>query len=712
MGWKSQSRNAAIKIDATRRDCYGFGMHTDDADGMLPEFAYGHMVQEAAVARVRALAGARRQRVAALRSRADAERYVEAARRAIGRAFGPWPTRTPLNVQTTGILERRAYRIENLLFESRPGLFVTANLYLPAPRSAAGGRCPAVLGLCGHSENGKAYPQYQGLAQGLARQGFVVLILDPIGQGERWQVDRGGPGSPFDNCCDEHNMWGKQLGLVGECFGAWRVWDARRALDVLLDRPEVDPRRVGATGVSGGGTLTTFLHALEPRLTMSAPACYVTTWRHNLENELPVDSEQAPPGLLGAGFDIADFIIAGAPRPVLLLSQAQDYFDPRGFDEAFEDIRRVYGLLRAGAQVARAVGPGRHGYGDEIRNHMYRFFGRHAGLRLPARPLRLTLERDEDLAAAPQGNVRNIQGNRLLPEWAGERARAAAAARRPPVALSGLAREARALLTLAARRPLPAYRVLRTSGDNACRHFYSTIWSFAIETDPGIQAILQVWDPQNPMTASQPHYVFPRERELTLYLPHLSSRADVLGHAVPVRPPLLYSLDVRGLGRGMALVGKNDPFLYGYGSDYMYAALGLMLGVSYLGRRVHDVLAVLDLMAAGGTQRVHLVGRGLGGVLAAFAGALHPVVDRVTLKNVPLSYHEMTQTDRVGWPLSVLPHGVLRRFDLPDLYRALGREKRLRLVDPWNAQLHPWPPAALAAHRRALGLPARLFAPR
>lgn len=78
-------------------------------------------------------------------------------------------------------------------------------------------------------------------------------------------------------------------------MGAWRAWDAVRGLDYLLSRPEVDTTRVGLTGNSGGGTMTTFVNALEDRLTMAAPSCYITTWVHNVENELPADSEQMPP---------------------------------------------------------------------------------------------------------------------------------------------------------------------------------------------------------------------------------------------------------------------------------------------------------------------------------------------------------------------------------------------------------------------------------
>src|SRR5690606_22172178 len=137
------------------------------------------------------------------------------------------------------------------------------------------------------STEGKAGGTYQSFAQGLARQGYVCLIFDPISQGERLQYlgDEGkstvGPG------VSEHLKAGNQQLLVGEFLGTWRAWDGIRALDYLLTRDEVDPDRVGITGNSGGGTMTTWLCGLEPRWSMAAPSCFVTSFRRNLENELP-----------------------------------------------------------------------------------------------------------------------------------------------------------------------------------------------------------------------------------------------------------------------------------------------------------------------------------------------------------------------------------------------------------------------------------------
>ena len=116
-------------------------------------------------------------------------------------------------------------------------------------------------------------------------------------------------------------------------------------------------------------------------------------------------------------------------------------------------------------------------------------------------------------------------------------------------------------------------------------------------------------------------------------------------------------------------------------------------------------------LEAHGARRVHLVGRGLGAILAAFAATLHPLVKRVTLRNTLLSFHELTQTDFYDWPVSILPRETLLHFDLPDLYRSL-RRKHLSIEQPWDERMKPWTKARLRQHARALGLAGEIFSKR
>lgn len=658
----------------------------------MNEYLYPRMVHDYFDALVRKASAERDARLAAIRTPKEAQAYIRHVRQAIRRCFAPIPARTPLNPVVTGRLEREHYSIEKLYFESRPDYIVTANLYVPkAPRPKNG--YPAVLGLCGHSNLGKAEINYQTFALQLARQGYVVLIIDPVSQGERWQYgEREGEFHPGGGCVAEHCMAGKQMQLIEDFFGTWRAWDGIRATDYLLSRPEIDPKRVGVTGNSGGGTLTSFVSALDDRFTMAAPSCYVTTFLANYENELPADSEQIPPGFLAEGLEMGDFFIAQAPRPVILLGQERDFFDKRGLEKTYAELKRFYKVLGAEKQVALHIGPENHGYSWHNREAMYRFFNRIAKVKAEAKEVAIEPESLLTLAATPDGRAVDVPGVRKIYEMTAETA-AAIEAKRGAVAAEKLPRAITRALDLPRRKGVPAFRTLRALVEQAGP--YTIDWRFPVltGTDPvRTEAMLHAWQAVDlkgriPWTPEPPVV-----DKAVVYVPHLSSFEDVRDGENPVSVPAdqaLYSVDVRGIGSMRAMTCGQSPFLDAYDADYFYDAYALLLGQHSLGHRVHDLLCALDLLVGRGTQEIHLVGRGLGSIFAAIAGALHPAVRRVTLKHYSPSFFELTQTPVIGWPQSVLARGVLKHFDLPDCHRLLKAEKKLTLIDPWDARLQP-----------------------
>lgn len=656
---------------------------------------YPHMVLDHCVERVRALGKTRRERLEGICTRDQALAYQQKVQQVIRRTFAPLPPRTPLKPQITGALERRHYRLEKVLFESRPGCLVAAHLYLPRALERP---APAVLGACGHSELGKLEPLYQEFCQRLVRAGFVVLIFDPFDQGERDQYWRLAERRAVANCCHAHNMIGKQLELIGEWFGTWRAWDGIRSLDYLLSRPEVDPQRVGLTGNSGGGTMTTWIWAIEDRLTMAAPSCFVTTFLANLENELPADCEQYPPGVIGAGLEMADFLIAQAPKPILLLGQHYDYFDRRGLRQTYAEVRRFYDLLGAPEADARLfIGPQTHGFSRHNQEAMVEFFCEHAALPLPAKISRLKHLKVEEAKVAPQGNV-VAAGAVPIYELLAARAKELKKGRQR-LTQAALVQRLTALLHLPARIGLPHYRILRPNqiaGQTCAR--------YAVETEGPIRAILH-----KRLKLPARTYTLDVEREIHLYLPHLAAEADLAEDRFALslmRRHPLYALDVRGLGESLPDEGGGD-FFHAYGMDYLLHGHHLLLGESYLGRRVHDLLSTLDLLVAEGARQIHLYGRGQGALIALFASLLHDRVRTVRLKNAPLSFHTWTQVPLLSWPAANCLRGVLAEFDLPDLYRALGR--RVHLIQPWGPDMKPLSRGRLQRTLTEAGLPASLI---
>jgi dienelactone hydrolase len=638
---------------------------------------FPRMVQEYFVEQVRAAERIGLQAQAALKAKADAERYVRNVREKIAACFGPFPEKTPLDPRVTGKVERDVYTIEKVIFESRPEFLVTANLYVPKGKPFP---LPGVVGTCGHSENGKAAEAYQAFAQGLARLGYVVLIFDPIGQGERLQYGHIEKAHRPRVGVGEHLHAGNQQFLVGEFFGSWRAWDGIRALDYLLSRPEVDPKRVGVTGNSGGGTMTTWLCGLEPRWTMAAPSCFVTTVRRNMENELPADTEQCPPRALALGLDHSDFLAAMAPKPVILLAKEKDFFDVRGAEEAFARLKRLYTLLGAPDSVKLFVGPSAHGYSKENREAMYQWFNKATGVSDATAEPKLTIEKDETLYCTPNGQVAESKSRSVHSFTKANSASLAASRKR--LAGDDLKRAIVSVLKLPERDGLPEYRILRAVGGRKYPKPQST--AYAIETERGVFALVcrlsgERLDSRPPKSAGP----------AVLYVSHHSADAEL--REEPLLPELMkresdavfYACDVRGVGESRPDTCGANQFLSPYGSDYFYAIHSIMLDRPYVGQKTHDVLRVLDCLGSFGHSEIHLAAKGWGTIPATFAAVLSDSVTRVTLKNPLTSYQAVAEAEEYAWPLSALVPGVLSAFDLPDCYEAL-KPKVLRQIDPWG----------------------------
>lgn len=660
------------------------------ADPAPPRNGFPRMVHEYFVQRVRTANSRNAKAYRELASREDAEAYVEHVRQAIRECFGPEPERTDLNVRVTGAVERDQYRIEKVVFDSRPGFPVTANLYIPKnvelPR-------PGVVGTCGHSSNGKAAAAYQSFAQGLARLGYVCLIYDPIGQGERLQYTNEDLKSTVGVGVREHLYAGNQQFLVGEFLGMWRAWDGIRALDYLLTRDEVDQQKIGVTGNSGGGTMTTWLCGVEQRWTMAAPSCFVTSFHRNMENELPADTEQCPPKALALGLDHADFLAAQAPDAVRILAKERDYFDVRGNQEALWRLKRLYKLLGHPDNISRFVGPTTHGYSQENREAMYEWFGKATGNTHGSTEPEIKLEEDQTLWCTPRGQVAALEGTRSVFDFTREKSQRLSGQRQATDG-EALLRAVREVLKIGPVEPKPdqrpanwpPYRILRSRRTREYPQPYAC--TYAVQTEPRIMAIVYMLSREN--WFSRP----PRSgNRAVLYVAHRSSDDELKGDTEPLikevieaEPDTMFcTCDVRGIGESMPNTCGGNSFDNPYGCDYFYAIHSLMLDHPYLGQKAFDVLMVLQWLKNHGYDDVHLVGKGWGALAATFAALFADTVTQVTLKNALTSYTAVAESEQYDWPLATLIPNVLAHFDLPDCYRAL-ESRKLRQIEPWGAR--------------------------
>jgi len=279
--------------------------------------------------------------------------------------LGGLPTvKTPLRSQITGRIQMDGFHIEKLIFQSLPRVYVTALLYVPDD----GKKHPGILVPCGHSPAGKAY--YQALAQRLVHRGYVVISWDPVGQGERSQFwDAKQKKSRYNLICAEHAIMGNLAYLAGTNLSRWEVWDGIRAVDYLLTRPEVDPERINITGTSGGGTQATLIAALDPRIKVVVPSCYITALPMRMFNRIFKDPDSDPEqdlnGMVSEGLDHPGLLLLMYPRPVFVAAAVLDFFPIEGTHKTFREVASLYSRFGHTDRIAMTESYNEHQYSVE-----------------------------------------------------------------------------------------------------------------------------------------------------------------------------------------------------------------------------------------------------------------------------------------------------------------------------------------------------------
>ena len=337
----------------------------------------------------------------AVRQRQD---YV---RRAVLSGLGGLPSSdTPLNPRVTGTVEGDGFRIEKIVYESRPRHYVTANLYVPLNRPA--GRTAAVLFLSGHHDTAKVVAEYQHVCQTLARAGLIVLAQDPVGQGERLSYfEPDTKRNPVGIGTRDHDYAGTQGRLLGDTVARYLLHVAMRGIDYLISRPEVDASRIGVTGNSGGGTQTSLVMLVDPRVAAAAPATFIMNRETYQRTGQPQDAEQLWPGFTGAGFDHEDILLAMAPKPVCVLAVTSDFFPIEGTRRTVTRSRRIWELSDRGGALELVEDDSTHAYTPKLARAAARFFAHHlSGKTVDLASFTPTAFPPERLQATTSGQVR------------------------------------------------------------------------------------------------------------------------------------------------------------------------------------------------------------------------------------------------------------------------------------------------------------------
>lgn len=315
-----------------------------------------------------------------VRTRRELERRIAAMRAVFTSSVGPLPYNpaTPLNARVTGTIVENGLTVEKVIFTSRPHIYVTATVYVPQGIETP---APAVLFQPGHAANGKAYPQYQKVARTIAAHGMIVMLMDPPGQGERLNYFVEGEEAPrIGGSVPDHQQFGTLCYLAGRNPVACFLSDAMRAIDYLISRGDVDPMRIGATGSSGGGTMTSVLAALDPRVAAAAPGTFLSTRDAITVGAQLQDIEQMWPGTLLDGFDHHELIACFCPKPYLILAVDADSFPLDGTQEIYEYGRECYRLAGKPDNLRLFTDRSTHQYTLELARAAGRFFAEVFGL--------------------------------------------------------------------------------------------------------------------------------------------------------------------------------------------------------------------------------------------------------------------------------------------------------------------------------------------
>ncbi len=585
--------------------------------------------------------------------------------------------RTPLNAVTTGVLEREGYRIRKVVFQSLPGVYVTANLYVP---SEGDGPHPAVIFACGHIESGKAAPIYQKVCIELVRNGLAVLAVDPVSQGERMQGYDRTIGRTLVRWHAEHTYLSQQCELAGSHIIRYFTWDLIRAVDYLCELPEIDAARIGITGNSGGGIQAIMAMIAEPRIAAAAPCTYITSRESYMKTGQPQDGEQILDGAIQVGMDHDDYLTMFAPKPVLIGAVESDFFCLEGTLDSFERAKRIYGLYGAEDAVELGLAKGTHAFNDELRRivaawFVKRFFGADAAVRLAEE---LVPERPDDLRCTASGQVLAEYADAVSVQE--DNARRLPALRSRLRQLAGQPEALRDRVRAWLRMPAcanPIYpRVMRTdrvdrANNNMDRAYVEEQTFFFSEPDMTVGGTL-----------------IEREGEAYGRTTVLLQDAGVNGIHLDhewieqwTAESRVYAFDPRGTGvfRSRAVNGREFDAMFG--TEYKLGCDARMLGRPLAGMRVFDTLRALAYMALRNPGvKLSVAGKGFAAIYALLAGVLDDRVDEIYLENMPESFAAIAENRFYAYDVRLHWHGVLQHFDLPELIEAFGERKRIRSV--------------------------------
>lgn len=623
---------------------------------------------------MRAQARALRAKDQPPKTRAEWAKRREDLRRQMLQAMGPMPEKPcALEPRVLGTLKRAGYRIEKLIFQSRPDVWVTGSLYVPDPVKD---RRPAVLVVHGHWRGARRDPVVQARCLGLVHLGFVVLAVDAFGAGERYTVTT--PGTYHGA------LYGSTLWPSGHTLLGMQVYDNQRAVDYLQSRPEVDGHQLGVTGASGGGNQTMYAGAMDDRFGAVVPVCSVGNYQAYLHAAACVC--EVLPGALRFTEE-GQVLGLVAPRGLMVINATKDgiQFSVEEARRSIAQARPIFELYKAGDKLRHMPFESGHDYSRPMREAMYGWMTRwlkNEGKGEPIPEPKHELEKIEDLSCFPDG--KRPANFTLLPAFAGRVARAAverAHAVRPDhvedwdsTAVAKRNQLRRQILGDFPQAGKPEGKPGKASEEGGIR---TTPYIFHPEADMPAPAIFQRRiKAETPLPAC--------------LLLHLDGKDQALKHPLAAglleRNWAVLAPDLRATGETRpasdAIVGAPD---------HNSAEHALWIGRPLLGQWVFDVSHLLDWLAQQpglDRRRFAVVGLGQAGLIALCAAALFD--DRIHSAAAVSTTATLITSEPypAGTRMGLLAPGILNVGDVPHL-AALVAPRKLAIAEPMAVRGKP-----------------------
>ena len=628
----------------------------------------------------------RREAMSHVTTKAQAEARQREVRATMLRLMGPLPTRIPLNPRTLGSTQQEGFRVDKVMFDSQPNFPVTALLYVP--NDATGSHnFPAIVMAPGHSPAGKAGDV--AFATAFAKAGFIVLSYDPIGQGERLQyLD---PKSPADKPVSlasrptgEHGEAGLQPTLLGDALARYFLWDGMRAVDFLEAQPNVDPKRIGAFGCSGGGTMTALLAGLDTRVAAAGVACYTTSWDALLVSATGVqDSEQSTANAISSGLDFPDWSELFAPRPYAIIATTNDMFPFDGAKATEAESRSFYRLFQADQNLAFITGPGGHGNLRPILPQILHFFADHLHpdaryaaalppITDPFAPAATPATRPAFPPPPPASLVQVTPTGQLASSYPGtatvftlNQARAKTIATPHPATLAALQKAVREV-THAEVLPGAKAPLNQPLGDGDPDHIRHRM---QLHVSTGIDLPAEFYRPEAPG----------KHPELFVLRENLDPALDATtraGEIAKFRELAKQGTAVFVFAPRPTPPGTEETKSPILGTFYLTGLRAQLVGKTLLGMRVDDVISALNFAMDGSSvdpANVMAEASGHLGLVLLHAAVLDPRLKHVSIRGALASYRGLLDVPLpMDVPQDILP-GVLQHYDIPELVRILGR---------------------------------------